>query len=525
MISLLFLIAWFTICPLGYGLTPNGGQVWDGNGWLFLVDNPDAQRPYPPKSDSWKSWETTIFIGISSFRDRRCPATLFNYFSKAEYPERIRIGVVQQNNADEDPDCLERYCELMKKDGRWADLSEECPFQENIQVIRLDYKLANGPCFGRHFQSYLLGDEEFCMQSDSHMDVVEHWDTRMLNAWGLANNEYGVLTAYVHRISQLGTRGIVNNQEVPHLCQLYFTEGNHPRFVQAKLARHLPVPKLTTGWAAGYNFSKCHGWKAVPYDPHLKQVFDGEEFSMAARLWTRGYDFYTPNESLIGHDYNKVSTGPGPHSWTKNTVVGQRKASYERLAGLLGTTEEARADPPDMGKYGLGTARSIEQLQHFIGVDLTSLETTGSRCGSLNWVPFQESWPPTEDNIDIADKDQLLNEAKHAVRLEIDFNREDERPEEDVNREEIGPEADLNQKGSISNQETQTTEAAEVGSRAIQASGRLDRGSECLPDILLLIHSSLLLSTADLFWLIGSCAAMLFLAKHQKRKGGEEREV
>ncbi|CAM9618094.1 unnamed protein product, partial [Chrysoparadoxa australica] len=370
-----------------------------GNGWLNLVDDPDAPKPYPPKSDSWKSSETTIFIGISSFRDRRCPTTLFNYFTKAEYPERIHIGLVQQNNADEDPDCLEGYCELMKQDGRWANQSE-CPFQENIQVTRLDYKLAKGPCFGRHFQSYMLRDEEFCMQTDSHMDVLENCrDTRMLNAWGLAQNEYGVLTAYAQQNHYLGVKRMIDQGEVPHLCQLFFKEGNHPRYVQPKIAMRLPAPKLNTGWSAGYSFNKCHAWKAVPYDPYLQYVFDGEEFSMAARLWTRGYDFYTPHEGIIGHDYDKVSTGPDPMGWGQNMVIGQRKVSYERLAGLLGTTEKARADPPDMGKYGLGTARSMEQLQHFIGVDLTTLESTGNRCGSLHWVPFQESWPPTEDNI------------------------------------------------------------------------------------------------------------------------------
>lgn len=33
---------------------------------------------------------------------------------------------------------------------------------------------------------------------------------------------------------------------------------------------------------------------------------------MHARLWTRGYDTYTPDKSLVGHDYNKVKDGPQP---------------------------------------------------------------------------------------------------------------------------------------------------------------------------------------------------------------------
>lgn len=46
-----------------------------------------------------------------------------------------------------------------------------------------------------------------------------------------------------------------------------------------------------------------------------EKVFDGEEFSMHARLWTRGYDTYTPDKSLVGHDYNKVKDGPQPSRW------------------------------------------------------------------------------------------------------------------------------------------------------------------------------------------------------------------
>lgn len=50
---------------------PNGAMVWDGNGWLALVDDDTDIAPPPPKSDSWKKPETTMFIGVSSFRDKR----------------------------------------------------------------------------------------------------------------------------------------------------------------------------------------------------------------------------------------------------------------------------------------------------------------------------------------------------------------------------------------------------------------------------------------------------------------------
>jgi hypothetical protein len=49
-------------------------------------------KPLPPVSDSWKSANTQIFIGIADYRDARCSTTLSNLFSKAKYPNRVFVG-------------------------------------------------------------------------------------------------------------------------------------------------------------------------------------------------------------------------------------------------------------------------------------------------------------------------------------------------------------------------------------------------------------------------------------------------
>lgn len=36
-----------------------------------------------------------------------------------------------------------------------------------------------------------------------------------------------------------------------------------------------------------YITTQCHADRHTPYDPHLPSLFDGEEFSKYARLWTR----------------------------------------------------------------------------------------------------------------------------------------------------------------------------------------------------------------------------------------------
>jgi hypothetical protein len=64
--------------------------------------------------------------------------------------------------------------------------------------------------------------------------------------------------------------------------------GNVPRNSQAKAARMLTAPLLTTLWAAGLSFSRCHFERRVPNDPNLPFVFDGEEFSRTLRGCDRG---------------------------------------------------------------------------------------------------------------------------------------------------------------------------------------------------------------------------------------------
>ncbi len=70
--------------------------LFNSEEWLALSSEEDKKNSGmplpPPPSDSWKDPETRIFVGISSFRDNRCPLTLKNLFSKAKYPKRIFVG-------------------------------------------------------------------------------------------------------------------------------------------------------------------------------------------------------------------------------------------------------------------------------------------------------------------------------------------------------------------------------------------------------------------------------------------------
>lgn len=105
-----------------------------------------------------------IFILIASFRDSRCATTLRNIFTKAQYPNRIRVGLVEQIDSEKDPvDCISSFCQ-----GK-----SDCPHKSQIDLLTFSSQDARGPNFARSFESGLLGSEEFCLQIDSHTDFVK----------------------------------------------------------------------------------------------------------------------------------------------------------------------------------------------------------------------------------------------------------------------------------------------------------------------------------------------------------------
>ena len=54
-----------------------------------------------------------------------------------------------------------------------------------------------------------------------------------------------------------------------------------------------------------YNFSSGF-LKDVPFDPFLPWIFMGEEIILSARLWTHGYDIYTPTQPVLTHRYKRM---------------------------------------------------------------------------------------------------------------------------------------------------------------------------------------------------------------------------
>ena len=355
--------------------------------------------PMPPDVSSFDGDPTRprIFLGLAAYRDTlRCARTLHFAFTKATNADRVHIGIVQQIGGD-DPDCVEEYCRAYAPDG-----AALCRRRAQVSEITVDAKDAKGPTWARFLQGDLIvGDEEFCMQLDSHSDFTPGWDVEMVKEWLATRNEHGILTTYIAGFEQRPTGP--NSVEVPHCCNVMWGAHGIIRNQQATNAGNLRAPLLAPLWAAGLSFAKCHAAKAVPYDAHLWYTFDGEEFSRAARFWTRGYDFYSPSRNLVFHDYKPV-----PHRYDHHLKRQDRDRSrhnVQRMVHMMGFPALARRmggggdDYPkqELDVYGLGTIRSMADYLAFAGVDLENhkLVEHYERCNELEWVPWDwQNWVP-----------------------------------------------------------------------------------------------------------------------------------
>ena len=368
-----------------------------------------------------------VFVGVVAFRDRRCGVTLSNLFSKAKHPSRVTVGVIEYTHTEDDAsNCIKDFCRVAG-----ARVCEQ--YKANIKRIEVSFLDARGPNMARYMQETLLGDQDFCMQVDAHSDFVQNWDVDAITTWRKLDNEYGVLSTKPPSPSAL--RATPSSTEIDHLCQAKVTKAGVVRNVapqREKISSIAASPDkiLAPLWSAGFSFSKCHAVKKTPYDPTLMYLFDGEEFAMFARLWTRGYDVYTPSHPIVVHDYGLelyaqlperemavMSNGKkiDPTSWSRQGQSPEyMRQMYDDAHGhvltMLGrSTSEGGAGSTIghnelvlLSRYGLGSKRTLEQLIAFTGVDTRASKLVADKCGKrLELVPFARDADPWTEEGDV----------------------------------------------------------------------------------------------------------------------------
>lgn len=290
--------------------------------------------------------ENTIFVSVASYRDSECSATIRNLFEQADRPERVFVGVCEQNDS--------------------AAADEACvpaALPKNVRRVSIPHLEAKGPTYARYLCSTLYRGEAWYAQVDSHTRFVKGWDTVAVASAKKCPSDKPILTHYPRKMEEYGSQ----ERGVPVLCKSKFDGHGVVTFESVIMPPPKDgVPRRVPFVSGGFVFMPGSAVREVPFDPDLPHLFQGEEILHSARLWTAGYDFFTPLENVVYHQYERKGK---PKFWNDVTDFHNAQAeTLRKVRRLLGI------DQPPMPDYahGMGTARSLEDYWKFAGVDVVT---------------------------------------------------------------------------------------------------------------------------------------------------------
>ena len=175
------------------------------------------------------------------------------------------------------------------------------------------------------------------------------------------------------------TQELRDRNVTTHICRGKFEPTGMISFLSNQFERH-PHPLPTYYLASGFLFGPGSMVTDVPYDPYLDFLFWGEELLHAARLWTSGYDLFSPGLAVCSHSYER--------SYAKNVFHDQpqwhtsQEASQDRVRHFLGwplsgtpTADTTREE----GKYGMGKVRALAEYMRLSEID-PETQHVGNSC-------------------------------------------------------------------------------------------------------------------------------------------------
>ena len=315
----------------------------------------------------------SMFVSVASFCDPVLPFTLARAVQQARWPEQLHFGVVDQSPAA-------------------PGATPAAALPARITRVQIDPVEARGPCWARALAMSLYEDEDWFFQIDSHMEFGPHWDEFLIGQAqsllagrpGLAISSYP--TAFVFEdgqpVQRSVTAGVLGHVVKPGSV----FEADHPvlGFEAHPFDSTVPVRGFHIG--AGCLFAPGDFAKRFPYDPHL--YFHGEEQAMASRLFSHGWDIFHVPAMPVYHLYNVPGSQPAMRPMHWDAALEARRSrtwwtleqrSRQRLKAML-------EDGADLGVYGLGTVRSLDDYADFCGIDY--------RRRTLGETAFKGPWQP-----------------------------------------------------------------------------------------------------------------------------------
>ncbi len=295
----------------------------------------------------------TIFVQIPSYRDPELIPTIEDALKQAQDPENITFGICWQYETEEELD----YIEPLKK-------------IKNCRIAAVPASKSRGVGWARSQVEQLWQGEKYTLQIDSHMRFVENWDAILIEMLKQCPSEKPLLSTYPAGYEP--PRNFLNN----FITGIQFSHFEDSGLVHIKCSgedlSQYSCPQLGALIAACFMFAEASIIRELPADPQI--YFQGEEFLIAVKAWTRGWDIYHPHKLVCWHYYDCTNEKARPQHWHDcEEWVSLNKLSEQRFRQILGI-ERSREN---FGIYGLGSDRSLIQYVYFY------------LKNALSWAPVQ----------------------------------------------------------------------------------------------------------------------------------------
>jgi hypothetical protein len=294
-----------------------------------------------------------IFVHIPAYRDRECQWTLRDMFERARRPDRVFAGVCWQTVPEEDADCFRVR-----------------PRAEQVRAVSFHAREARGLGWARAQAQALWQGEEYSLQLDSHMRFADDWDELLLELLAACDSPDPVLTHYPLGYTPPDTRAPFVRPHV-QVIRRFLPSGLldfSAEAVPEGVAVDRPMP--TAAVAGGFIFGAARILRDVPSDPEL--YFNGEEPNLAVRLWTAGFDLFSPHVDVVYHYYERKD---GTRQWNDaaRRDPGERQArTFRRLRLLCEPAAFSPEEVAELGHYGLGSHRGLADYEAYAGVSFAA---------------------------------------------------------------------------------------------------------------------------------------------------------
>lgn len=334
----------------------------------------------------------TIFVSVPNYRDSETPQTLYDLFSKAYAPHRIFVGLCNQTkNVSNERDVLNQTIAIANSpvhaQTRFSK-NFNYFFQKNVRVDWIDHTLARGPTIARAaIEKRLYANEKYYMMIDSHMRFAPGWDEKLLEMLHSCPSDKPILTMVPDRYHRETTHAAAASahfdENVPPLCShvVQYDQSGFP-VVHGRPFAMLPSrPMKQLFWSSCFSFTFAAAHKEVPYDPHARNLFFGEQMAMSARLWTSGWDFFAPLFMICKHLYD---TDYRPTFWELRKSPDDAVKRVQCLLNMRPRETVHTNITNNLDRFALGSERNLTDYEEFADVNLKA-QTFGKRaCAGLS---------------------------------------------------------------------------------------------------------------------------------------------